>query len=190
MVLVSFTVSAVILGMALSNLPFGFLADRLPIHPIILAGGIFVALGGLVCVVTRISGFSSGPFRPGSFHSCFDDMPRGISGKDTPGGEAERGDGFLHICNRTGGMGGRFLGGWIHPPLHWRYALVSASVLILVTTFFALRGLPRTPAAVGQREKSIRFIELLKRWETLRLYFCAAAALQSFHPFSTTCPSD
>ena len=37
MVLVSFTVSAVVLGMALSNLPFGFLADRLPIHPIILA---------------------------------------------------------------------------------------------------------------------------------------------------------
>ena len=48
MVLVSFSVSAVILGMALSNLPFGFLADRLPIHPIILAGGLFVALGGFV----------------------------------------------------------------------------------------------------------------------------------------------
>jgi YNFM family putative membrane transporter len=53
MVLVSFTVSAVILGMALSNLPFGFLADRLPIHPIILAGGLFVALGGFVCAVTK-----------------------------------------------------------------------------------------------------------------------------------------
>jgi len=36
MVLVSFSVSAVILGIAISNLPFGFLADRLPIHPIIL----------------------------------------------------------------------------------------------------------------------------------------------------------
>jgi len=53
MVLVSFTVSAVILGMALSNLPFGFLVDKLPIHPIILAGGLFVALGGFVCAVTN-----------------------------------------------------------------------------------------------------------------------------------------
>ena len=52
-VLVSFTVSAVILGIALSNLPFGFLADRLPIHPIILTGGLFVALGGFVCAVTK-----------------------------------------------------------------------------------------------------------------------------------------
>ena len=53
MVLVSFSVSAVVLGIAISNLPFGFLADRLPIHPIILTGGILVALGGLVCAVTK-----------------------------------------------------------------------------------------------------------------------------------------
>ena len=32
MVIVSFTVSAVILGIAISNLPFGFLADRMPVH--------------------------------------------------------------------------------------------------------------------------------------------------------------
>ena len=49
MVRVSFTVSAVVLGIALSNLPFGALADRLPIRPIILAGGFMVALAGLVC---------------------------------------------------------------------------------------------------------------------------------------------
>ncbi|MBW2435245.1 MAG: MFS transporter, partial [Deltaproteobacteria bacterium] len=35
----SFSVSAVILGIALSNLPFGRLADRYPIKPIILTGG-------------------------------------------------------------------------------------------------------------------------------------------------------
>jgi len=79
-----------------------------------------------------------------------------------------------------GGMGGRFLGGWIHPPLHWRYAFVSASALILVTTFFAFRGLPRTPVAVGQRDRSIGFLELLKRWEILRLYFCAAGSFAIF----------
>jgi YNFM family putative membrane transporter len=35
----SLAISAVILGIALSNLPFGRLADRLPIRPIIAAGG-------------------------------------------------------------------------------------------------------------------------------------------------------
>jgi YNFM family putative membrane transporter len=77
-------------------------------------------------------------------------------------------------------MGGRFLGGWIHPPLHWRYAFVSASVLILIATFSALRGLPRTPVAIGQREKSIGFLELLKHWKHLRLYFCAAGSFAIF----------
>ena len=53
MVLVSFSVSAVIFGIAVSILPFGFLADRVPVHPIILTGGILVAVGGLVCAVTK-----------------------------------------------------------------------------------------------------------------------------------------
>jgi YNFM family putative membrane transporter len=94
-----------------------------------------------------------------------------------------------------GGMGGRFLGGWIHPPLHWRYAFVSASILILIATFSALRGLPRTPVTIGQREKSISFFELLKRWEHMRLYFCAAGSFAIFSsifnylPFRLTGPS-
>jgi len=59
MVLVSFSVSAVILGIAISNLPFGFLADRLPIHPIILTS---------------------------------------LSGKDTSGSAAKRGNGLICFC--------------------------------------------------------------------------------------------
>jgi hypothetical protein len=51
-VLVSFTVSAVILGIALANLPFGYMADKLPVQPIILTGGLLVALGGLICAMT------------------------------------------------------------------------------------------------------------------------------------------
>jgi YNFM family putative membrane transporter len=63
-----------------------------------------------------------------------------------------------------------------------------------MTTFTALRGLPRTPVAVGRRETSISFIELLKRWEYLRLYFCAAGSFAIFSsifnylPFRLTSP--
>ena len=35
----SLTVSAVVLGIALANLPFGVLADRFPVRPIVVAGG-------------------------------------------------------------------------------------------------------------------------------------------------------
>jgi YNFM family putative membrane transporter len=41
----------------------------------------------------------------------------------------------------AGGLGGRLLAGFIHPPLHWRYAFVTASVLLLLGTLDALRWL-------------------------------------------------
>lgn len=49
---VSLTVSVVIFGIALSNLPFGWLADRYPVHRLIGFGGVAVAAGGFICAVT------------------------------------------------------------------------------------------------------------------------------------------
>ncbi|MCD6186331.1 MAG: MFS transporter, partial [Deltaproteobacteria bacterium] len=40
----SLTVSLVILGIALSNLPFGRIADKYPIRPIIMLGGTIVTI--------------------------------------------------------------------------------------------------------------------------------------------------
>ena len=42
----SYTVSAVILGIALANLPFGMMADRFPVRRLILVGGVVVAAAG------------------------------------------------------------------------------------------------------------------------------------------------
>jgi len=196
MVLVSFTVSAVILGIALSNLPFGFLADRLPIHPIILAGGLFVALAGFICAVTKDLWVLIGArFVQGLFIPALTTCLAAYLAKTLPTERLNVVMGSYVSATVLGGMGGRFLGGWIHPPLHWRYAFVSASILILVTTFSALRWLPRTPVAAGQREEEpITFLELLKHWETLRLYFCAAGSFAIFSsifnylPFRLTAP--
>jgi YNFM family putative membrane transporter len=194
-VLVSFTVSAVILGMALSNLPFGFLADRLPIHPIILTGGLFVALGGFACSATKDLWLLIGArFVQGIFIPALTTCLAAYLAKTLPTERLSVVMGSYVSATVLGGLGGRLLGGWIHPPLHWRYAFVSASILILVTTFSALRGLPGTSVTVGQREKSISFFELLKRWEHLRLYFCAAGSFAIFSsifnylPFRLTAP--
>jgi YNFM family putative membrane transporter len=195
MVLVSFSVSAVILGIALSNLPFGFLADRLPVHPIILAGGLFVALGGFVCAVTRDLWLLIGArFVQGLFIPALTTCLAAYLAKTLPTERLNVVMGSYVSATVLGGLCGRLLGGWIHPPLHWRYAFVSASVLILIATFSALRGLPRLPVAVGQQEKSTGFAELLNRWQTLRLYFCAAASFAIFSsifnylPFRLTAP--
>src|SRR4051794_8244091 len=48
----SLTVSAVVLGIAISNLPFGVAADHFPIRRIILAGGCVVGAASLVCAAT------------------------------------------------------------------------------------------------------------------------------------------
>lgn len=52
LVTVSFTISAVVVGIALSNLPFGVLIDRYPMKPIVLVGGVMVAVAGVVCAFT------------------------------------------------------------------------------------------------------------------------------------------
>ncbi|MFO7555129.1 MAG: MFS transporter [Desulfobacterales bacterium] len=181
MVLVSFSVSAVILGIALTNLPFGFLADRLPIHPIILTGGIFVAAGGFVCALTKDlwvligARFLQGLFIP-SLTTCL----AAYLAKVLPVERLNVVMGSYVSATVLGGLGGRLLGGWIHPPLHWRYAFVSASVLILIATFTAFRGLPRTSIDTVQQHNSIGFLALIKRWELLRIYFCAMGSFAIF----------
>jgi YNFM family putative membrane transporter len=79
-----------------------------------------------------------------------------------------------------GGLGGRLLGGWIHPPLHWRYAFVSASIFILIATLSAFWGLPRTSLAEERQEQPTSFIALLRRWELVRLYLCGAGSFAIF----------
>jgi MFS transporter, YNFM family, putative membrane transport protein len=181
MVLVSFSVSAVILGIAMSNLPFGFLVDRLPIHPIIVTGGVLVAVGGLVCAVTKDLWILIGArFLQGIFIPSLTTCLAAYLAKTLPAARLNIVMGSYVSATVLGGLGGRLLGGWIHPPLHWRYAFVSASVLTLIATFTALWGLPRTSSETGQRPDSIGFLELMKCWDLLPIYFCAMGGFAVF----------
>jgi len=195
MVLVSFSVSAVVLGIALSNLPFGFLADRLPIHPIILTGGILVALGGLVCAVTKdLWVLITARFFQGLFIPALTTCLAAYLAKVLPAERLNVVMGSYVSATVLGGLGGRLLGGWIHPPLHWRYAFISASILILIATFTAFRWLPQTSVEKKQRHIAISYWELLKRWELLFIYFCATGSFLIFSsifnylPFRMTAP--
>ena len=73
--LASLLVSAVIFGMALSNLPFGVLADRYPVRPLFITGGAVIALCGLFCAATKtlwlmvVARFVQGLFVP-SLTTC------------------------------------------------------------------------------------------------------------------------
>ena len=181
MVLVSFSVSAVILGIAISNFPFGLLADRYPIQPIILTGGILVAVGGLVCAVTKDlwvligARFIQGIFIP-SLTTCL----AAYLAKTLPVERLNVVMGSYVSATVLGGLCGRLIGGWIHQPLHWRFAFVSVAALTLIATFTAVRGLPRTVSHAKQHDESVSLVNLIKRQDLFLIYLCATGSFAIF----------
>ncbi len=180
-VLVSFSVSAVILGIAISNLPFGFLADRFSIQPIIGFGGLFVAAGGLVCAATNDLGvLLAARFFQGLFIPALTTCLAAYLAKTLPAHRLNVVMGSYVSATVLGGMGGRLLGGWIHPPLHWRYAFVSAAILIIIACVFAMRFLPQGKSTPDDDQGKVGYLDLLKRWELVRIYLCSAGSFALF----------
>lgn len=182
-VLVSFSVSAVILGIALSCLPFGLLADRLPIQPLILTGGVMVSAAALLCSITHsIYVLIAARFMQGIFIPALTTCVAAYLARTLPAARLNVVLGSYVAATVVGGLTGRLLGGWIHPPLHWRYAFVSVSILTLAATIAALRGLPGSNTRNAPVHEASGVLHLLKRAEFLNIYFCAAC---SFALFST-----
>ncbi len=174
----SLTVSAVILGIALANLPFGALADRLPVRRLILAGGLAVAVCGVICGLTPNlwvlvgARFVQGLFIP-ALTTCLAAYLAGV----LPLERLNVVMGSYVSATVTGGLGGRLLGGWIHPPLHWRYAFLTASLLLLAATFAAVRWLPPEKEKRGGVEESGSFLALFFRPGLFRTYWVAFGAM-------------
>jgi MFS transporter, YNFM family, putative membrane transport protein len=181
LVLASFSVSAVIFGIAISNLPFGVLIDRIAIQPIIVTGGLMVAIGGLICSLTdNYWIFLGARFLQGLFIPCLTTCLAAYLAKTLPIERLSVVMGSYVSATVLGGLSGRLLGGWIHPPLHWRYAFVSASLLTIAATIIAVRGLPKPVAKNKLTQDSTSFWQLLKRWDLLRMYFCAMGSFAIF----------
>ena len=177
----SLTISATILGIALANLPFGMLADRYALKPIILTGGLVVSLCGFFCAVTTslelliIARFLQGLFIP-ALTTCL----AAYLARSLPGERLNVVMGSYVSATVAGGLGGRLLGGWMHPPLHWRYAFVSASVLLLAAVITTLRCLPAEERGVAREVNPAGFIDLFTRPELLRIYLVAFSAFFVF----------
>lgn len=180
-VTVSFTISAVILGIALANLPFGILADRLPIRPIIITGAVCMLAGSVICILTRdLWWLIAGRFLQGLFVPALTTCLAAFLAQSLPPARLNVVMGYYVSATVVGGLGGRLLGGWLHPPLHWRYAFVSAAVFLLAATIFALRTLPQKPAHRPHSQVSTGLWELLRRRELLALFLCGAGGFGIF----------
>jgi YNFM family putative membrane transporter len=181
MVSVSFSVSAVIFGIALSNLPFGSLADRVAIHRIILLGGACVAAGGLACALSKnLWALIAARFLQGIFIPALTTCLAAFLAKTLPAGRLNVAMGSYVSATVIGGLGGRLLGGWLHPPLHWRYAFVTAAALVLVAALNAFHHLPHISVRTGLQLQSPGFLALLARPEIARMFACAAGSFGIF----------
>ena len=187
---VSMTVSIVILGIILSNLFFGYLADILPIRPIIITGGLCVAAGGLVASVTHdFRLMLAARMFQGLFIPALTTSLAAYLSKTLPGEKRNVVMGAYVSATVLGGLGGRLLGGWIHPPLHWRYAFVSASMLIIGAMVFACFVLPRSgPVKRTFGKKEDGFCSFLVRKDLLLPIACGATGLLMFQPIFNFLP--
>ncbi len=170
----SLLVSAVIFGMALSNLPFGVLADRSPVRPLVIAGGTVIAACGLFCAATKslwlmvAARFVQGLFVPSLTTCLVVYLVRNL-----PPERLNVVTGSYVAATVTGGLGGRLLGGLIHVPAHWRYAFVTSSALLLCATVAAAAGLPGEEGRREPGERPPGFRALLSDPRSLRSYLVA-----------------
>jgi YNFM family putative membrane transporter len=179
----SLSVSAVVLGIALANLPFGMAADRYPIRPLNLAGGGVVGAASLVCALTPSLGVLVGArFVQGLFIPSLTTCLAAYLARTLPADRLNVAMGSYVAATVAGGLGGRLLGGWIHPPLHWRYAFVSAAVFLALATLASARWLYRGRARPGAGAGDAGFMDLLGRAELRRM---CAVAFGGFFVFSS-----
>lgn len=180
----SLTVSATVLGIALSTLPFGRLGDSRPLRPLILTGAAMVAVAGLACALTWNFGLLVAErFVQGLFIPALTSCVAAYLANSLPVERLNVVMGAYVSATVVGGLGGRLLGGFIHPPLHWRYAFVSAAVLLAASAFAAARWLPGIDQRPHHPQGEIGFRELLASWPALRIY---AVAFGAFWVFSST----
>ena len=180
----SLTVSATVLGIALANLPFGRLGDRFPLRPLILMGGTMVALAGLLAAQTEsFSLLVAARFVQGLFIPALTTCVAAYLAGSLPLNRLNVAMGAYVSATVVGGLGGRLLGGFLHPPLHWRYAFVSAAVLLGVATLVAARWLPGVRARPHHPEGEVGFRALLAQGAVLRMYLVGFGA---FWVFSAT----
>jgi len=177
----SLTVSAVVLGIALANLPFGALADRLPIRPILLSGGLVVSLAGIASALApSLPLLVAARFVQGLFIPALTTCLVTYLGRVMPPERLNVVMGSYVSATVVGGLSGRLLGGFLLPATHWRWAFFLAAALLLLATLAGFLGLPREETPLPQAPELVRFRDVLFRHELLRIYSVAAGAFFVF----------
>ena len=177
----SVTISAVIFGITLANLPFGALADRWNIRPIILIGGLMVVCGNMLCALTgHFQGLVAARFVQGLFIPALTTCLAAFLSRHLPPQRLNVVMGTYVSATVAGGLGGRLLGGLFYPTVSWRWAFVAAAVLVAVACGAAWYWLPRENAPRERFSAPLGFLQLLAQPPLLKNYLVAFSAFFVF----------
>jgi YNFM family putative membrane transporter len=186
---VSFSVSAVLLGIAFANLPFGWLADRWPVARLVVLGGSVIAIAGLVCSATTSLGvLIAARFVQGAFVPALTSCLAAHLARRLPAASLNVVMGSYVAATVLGGMVSRLLGGYVFPPTHWRWAFVAAAAAVLAAMALAWRELRDAAPPPPAHRDSIGFVALLTRPALWLSYLCGAAGQAVFSPVFNTMP--
>lgn len=179
----SLTVSALILGIALSNLPFGVAADTLPIRPILLTGGLVIAaMGGLCFWTTQFRLLVAARFVQGLFLPALTTCLAAYLSKTLPEERLNTVMGAYIAATVAGGLGGRLIGGWLHDPAQWRSAFLTTAGLVVAAVLAAAAVLPGGRGPRRRAETGTGFLGLLGRPAVLGYL---AVSFSAFYVFSS-----
>ncbi|MGD9331650.1 MAG: MFS transporter [Desulfobacterales bacterium] len=183
----SATISAVILGVTLANLPFGTLADRWAIRPIILLGSLMVVGANIVCTITEsFPTLVAARFVQGLFIPALTTCLAAFLARHLPPQRVNVVMGTYVSATVAGGLGGRLLGGLFHSLLHWRWAFVVAAALVALACLVAWTWLPRAKRALVRPSAKMGFLHLLAQGPLLKNYlvaFCAFFVFSSIYNY-------
>ncbi|MCB1747940.1 MAG: MFS transporter [Gammaproteobacteria bacterium] len=183
------SVSMVLAGIAVANLPFGFLADRLPLHRILAWGAAAIAAAGLACALTTHLGLLLGArFAQGLFIPALTTCLAAYLAKTLPAARLNVVMGAYVAATVLGGMLGRLLGGLVEPLAGWRVAFVVAAALVAGGGLLAVRLLPAAPHTHAPAHRAVRYRDLLRRRELLGVLLCGGCGQAIFSPVFNTLP--
>jgi MFS transporter, YNFM family, putative membrane transport protein len=166
----SLTMSAVIFGMALANLPFGALADIFAVRWLILLGSLIVAGSGLICATTHdLWWLVAARWFQGLFIPALTTCLAAYLAVNIPAERLNVAMGSYVSATVAGGLGGRLLGGFIHPPLHWRYAFVTAALGLMAAALAAILWLPQGKRVGRGAAEKVSFVNFLWNIKIFRL---------------------
>ncbi|MEQ8662165.1 MAG: MFS transporter [Gammaproteobacteria bacterium] len=186
-VAVARSVSMVLLGIALANLPFGYLADRVGVRRIIAVGGLAIGAAGILCALAdSLTLLLAARFVQGAFIPALTTCLAAYLAKTLPAARLNVVMGSYVAATVLGGMLGRLLGGLAEALAGWRSACLVAAVLVVLATLAALRHLPAVPHTTATAHREVSYRRLLARPDLWRMYLCAAAGQAIFSPVFNT----